>query len=299
MRKNQFPLADKAIGISISESPDMEILGYSQIHLSDALTEFARYMLVAGATIAYGGDLRAGGFTFTLFDLVSTYKGVGGREANRIRNYLGWPIHLFLDGRKKAQIKTSAEIIELPAPEIEGLDPDKAPDLKNGSVEEISAGYYAWCLSMSGMRRRLAEDNHAQVLMGGRTFGYKGKYPGLVEEAYECMKAEVPVFLIGAFGGCTGVIIDALRGNQPDRLTEKLQFEKSEDYKNLVEYYNKTVPEPEEKIDYQKLVSFFNEKGIAGLNNNLTIEENERLFTSPHLPEIIFLVLKGLKAISS
>ena len=31
--------------------------------------------------------------------------------------------------------------------------------------------------------------------------GYSSKYPGVVEEAYEIMKAEKPLFLIGAFGG--------------------------------------------------------------------------------------------------
>ncbi|MCB9230153.1 MAG: hypothetical protein H6581_00700 [Bacteroidia bacterium] len=306
MTRISFPLEGLTIGISISESPDMERLGYSDLHLQDSLTEFARYLLAAGATLAYGGDLRAGGFTYTLFDLVSTYKGAGGRKANRIKSYLGWPIHLFLNTAKKAEIITSAELIELPAPKIEGLDPTKPPvtgditlpdgTIKKATPEEVARGYYAWCLSMTGMRERLAQDNEAQVLMGGRTVGYKGKYPGLVEEAYECMKAGIPVYLIGAFGGCTGEIIDAICGREPKSLNEKVQFE-NKAYQQTVEYYNAHVPTGGEPIDYARVKAFFKEKGIAGLNNHLSEEENERLFTSPHLPEIIALILKGMKKV--
>ena len=81
MNASTNPLAGRVLGISISESPDLEALGFSEVHFRDALIEFARYMLAAGATIAYGGDFRAGGFTHTLFDRVSTYKGAGGSEA--------------------------------------------------------------------------------------------------------------------------------------------------------------------------------------------------------------------------
>ena len=131
MNPSNNPLAGRVLGISISESPDLESLGFSDIHLRDALIEFARYMLAAGATIAYGGDLRAGGFTHTLFDLVSTYKGAGGSEANRIRNYLAWPIHLLLTVEQRAELKTWAEIITLPPRDVPGLEFLPGPDVQD------------------------------------------------------------------------------------------------------------------------------------------------------------------------
>lgn len=290
MNTSNNPLAGRVLGISISESPDLEALGFSEIHLRDALIEFARYMLAAGATIAYGGDLRAGGFTHTLFDLVSTYKGAGGSEANRIRNYLAWPIHLNLTVEQRAELKTSAEIITLPAPDVPGLDPDTflAP--------ADAASTYAWCLSLTRMRERLARDNDAQILMGGRLIGYKGKYPGLVEEAYETMKAGKPLFLIGAYGGCTGAVIEAVRGDRPAGLTQQEQCE-NDSYRAVYDYFNQHAPAAEERIDYEKLVDFFSEKGIDGLHNGLSAAENERLFTTPHIPEMIALVLQGLIAV--
>jgi len=234
-----------------------------------------------------------------------------------------------------------------------------------------------WARSMTRMRRDfLAKLNDAQILLGGRMDGYSSKYPGVVEEAYEVMKAEKPLYLIGAFGGATKAVIDAVSGGRPQSLTEEGQYElwaefakdahksaaakatadlelapqdlkaaeeaikraeaeleqaegaekrgvaeakkkaaekqkadaekrlasaqkydpaaKLENYKGLVEYFNQNAPESEERIDYSKLTAFFNEKGIAGLNNNLTDEENWRLFKTPHVAEMIALVLKGL-----
>ncbi len=291
MNPTNNPLVGRVLGISISESPDLEALGFSETHLRDALVEFARYMLAAGATIAYGGDLRAGGFTHTLFDLVSTYKGAGGSSANRIKNYLAWPIHLKLTVAQRAELQNSAQIIPLPAPDIAGLDP------KTFLPPNTAENTYAWCQSLTRMRERLAKDNDAQILLGGRLIGYKGKYPGVVEEAYEFMKAGKPLYLIGAYGGATGAVLESLQGQRPPSLTEQAQFQ-NDDYRAACEYYNQHAPDAEEKIDYTKLVDFFNKSGVAGLHNGLSVEENERLFSTPHLPEIIALVFKGLIAVT-
>jgi hypothetical protein len=70
--------------------------------------------------------------------------------------------------------------------------------------------------------------------------------------------------------------------------------EKPQNYQGLVEYFNEKAPPSEERIDYSKLTIFFKEKGIAGLNNHLTEDENRRLFTNPHVAEMIALTLKGL-----
>lgn len=292
MNSSNTPLAGRVLGVSISESSELTALEFSDIPFRDAMIDFVRYMLAAGATIAYGGDLRERGFTHTLFDLVSTHRGADGTGANRIRNYLAWPIHLKLTVEQMAELKTSAEIIALPAPELPGLDPAKFLPPSD------AASTYVWCLSLTHMRERLAHDNDAQILMGGRLIGSKGKYPGLAEEAYETMKARKPLFLIGAFGGCAGAVVDAVRGNRPAGLTQKEQCANAF-YRDVFAYYNEHAPANEERIDYEKLVNFFNQRGIAGLHNGLSTEENERLFTTPHIPEIIALVLRGLSAVQN
>ena len=46
--------------------------------------------------------------------------------------------------------------------------------------------------------------------------------------------------------------------------------------------------------NYKALTTEFEKFGIAGLNNGLNAEENEHLFTTKNVPEMIALVLRGL-----
>ncbi len=70
----QEPLSQKAVAISISDSPDMAVLGLAEEHLRDAMAEVARHLLAMGARLVYGGDLRAYGFTELLFELVARHR---------------------------------------------------------------------------------------------------------------------------------------------------------------------------------------------------------------------------------
>ncbi len=50
---------------------------------------------------------------------------------------------------------------------------------------------------------------------------------------------------------------------------------------------------------YEALVSFFNKRGVKSLNNGLTEKENQRLFETIHLSEMVSLILKGLVSVYS
>jgi hypothetical protein len=47
-------------------------------------------------------------------------------------------------------------------------------------------------------------------------------------------------------------------------------------------------------IEYDAGVQFLQAKGIVGLNNGLDVNDNEVLFRTTNIPEMIFLILKGL-----
>ena len=47
------------------------------------------------------------------------------------------------------------------------------------------------------------------------------------------------------------------------------------------------------------MLEFFQEKGVNALNNGLSKAENEILFSSDNITEIISLVLKGLNALKT
>ncbi len=380
MTNSENILSNITLGLSLSESPDIKRLGFSDVHFRDIFIEFSRYMLACGATLAYGGDFRKGGFTEELMDLKATYKG----NANKIVNYLGWPIHAEMDSKlSQKELLKYKKVADFKKSEIpDGVD-NKI--LRNKFLPPIKTkldNMLIWARSMSKMRHELlAKNNDAQIMLGGRMVNYSSKYPGLVEEAYEIMKAGKPLYLIGAFGGATKAIIDAVSGERPEALTEegqyklwaqweedtrklnaakaeadlqqapveieqaieeikqaeaemsaakgheerynakqnKKQAEKNkadaekklakaksfnpqarlQNYKGLVEHFNQHAPPSEERINYSQLTDFFNEKGIAGLNNHLSEDDNRRLFQTPHVAEMIALVLKGLAEIKS
>ena len=84
------------VAISVSESPDMPILGLIDEHLRDAMTEIARHLLALGARLAYGGDLRQHGFTELLFELAARHRRDADEGDHRmsVEDYLAWPAHI-------------------------------------------------------------------------------------------------------------------------------------------------------------------------------------------------------------
>src|SRR4030095_4437171 len=91
--KEQSLFANLNIGISISENPDLRKLGYSPMHLQDAMVEISRYLLIHGATLIYGGDLRNGGYTYLFAELARQYGSKENYDKYRFLNYSVLPIH--------------------------------------------------------------------------------------------------------------------------------------------------------------------------------------------------------------
>jgi hypothetical protein len=285
------PLSGRTIGLSLGSSPDLDRLGFHQIHLDDAAVEFARYLLESGATLAYGGDLRPGGFTEILRDLVWTYDA-SESDTPRLRGYLAWPIHQDKLRKHPAYLTWTAkknrigfEYVPRPA------DQDGVPA---GPAEDRSPeNLLVWARCLTAMREQMDAGLDARVLLGGKLEGYMGRYPGLAEEALLARRSGKPLYLAGGLGGCTRALIDALLGREPGALTEAYQF-RDEAYRAMAARHNAIADV--DRIDYASLVAEFQDWGLAGLcaANGLTEEENGRLFETPHVIEMVYLVLRGL-----
>jgi hypothetical protein len=282
------------VGISISGSKDLNKYGFGNRHLADVLIELARYFLSCGAVIAYGGDLKYQklklNFTEILFDLVKTYNLENRTEAEKVRNYVAYPIYTKISQKERAKVKRTAEIIEI-----------KPPQNLKGNIRSLREmrtveDQYIFARNLTLMRQKMNDDIDARIILGGQTEYYSGRYPGLAEEAYFALKSNKPVFLIGAFGGCAKVIIRTLKGERPDEFTEEYQLKKKQ-YADLYKYYNEKaqIDKSIEPINYPLLVRFIKDCNYDGLNNGLTKKENEILFESGDILEIVSLVLKGLK----
>lgn len=246
------------IWMSISDSPDLTKLGFGERHLKDTFLEFARYVLAAGAEIVYGGDLRKGGYTRALFDLVDLY-GVppGSKPQKRIHNLLAWPRGEKLDPEEEKRLAPYVDFIKLPRPRnyFEGMDKGEAS-----------------AMSLTEMRTKAQEfvgSKGAQVAMGGKTGDTAIRIPGLLEEVTLAVQHGTPVFVIGAFGGAAKDIGEVmLRIGSGERLLSNHH------------------------------VGVLRQRGPDGFNNKLSSRENRTLVTTSDLRLALRLTLEGLVRIA-
>ena len=317
------------VGLSLSETAqgpqfaaDLRQLGLLPSHFEDAFNELARYLLASGANLAYGGDPRKGGFTERLHGLARQYSEQTQDPALRVEIFLAWIVHVRESKAALLNLKTNARMWCLPLPAdlkaefgIDGRTPPPATFSPTDTDYLLARGFMAM---REAMQHKQPTDSHntirARVLLGGPLADYAGRYPGLVEEAYFATKANLPVYLIGAFGGCTRAIIDAVEGRKPDSLTLDGQVRLDDAFRRnsgkpktpydqrVADFNDRAARHGLEAIDYSKVQSCFessgaNELAVLSQNNGLTVEENRRLFDTPHTAEMIYLVLKGLRAV--
>ncbi len=288
-------------------------LGFSHAHFEDAVYELARYLLASGFNLAYGGDLREGGFTERLHGLARQYGEQTEDPTLRLENFLAWVAHIGEPIERVLQLQASARQSRLPLPDDVRAELQLDPKVKPPYAANSPESDYLNARCFTAMREAMTAKTSARVLLGGPLAGYAGRYPGLVEEAYLAMKANLPVYLIGAFGGCTRAIIDAVEGRQPDSLTFAGQVSLDETFRRqypdkpktpyaqrVTDFNARAVQHGLEPIDYAAVQSRFESTGsnnLAALStiNGLTPAENRRLFETPHIAEMIYLVLNGLK----
>jgi hypothetical protein len=277
------------IAISISDSPEIENLGFSVAHQRNLITEITRFLIIHGSSLVYGGDLRQNGYTRLFSNLVHQYRP--SKEVGKLffKNYFSFPIHLNLKTTDILEFKKNG-VLPITIDPPEGLDIDKSKFYAPKGNENL----FIWAESLTKMREEMQNNTDARIFTGGSMSNFKGKYPGLLEESILALKNDIPVYFTGIFGGITSRIIEGLKGKQPQELTIKWQSSQNENYEEFVSHYNSK--KDGDKIDYKLSTEFLNDYTLERLskNNGLTIEENERLFNTIHTSEIIFLIMKGL-----
>lgn len=271
---NNIDFSSLNIAISVSESQNCETSCLSDIHLKDFIIELTRYLLSAQSTLLYGGDIRYDGdlnFAQIIADLARTYQNTHD-ETVAIQNYVSYPFSKKIDKKLKGDMLGIVDFI---------------PIERDDSLEDENEDYIT-SETLRKMRTEMNDKLDVRIIAGGKLEGFSGKYPGILEEAYMALKSNKAVFLVGAFGGATKKIIEAVEGNKPEEFTLEYQF-KYDKFKTL---YNKY--EDKDKFGYGNIVSFLNSQGIDRLNNGLSREENEILFESKNVHEILFFIFKGI-----
>lgn len=259
------PLSQRAIGISISGSRDMEALGLAEEHLRDAMTEVARHLLAMGARLVYGGDLREQGFTELLFELVARHHRDAdvGDSRPAVVNYLAWPVHRSLPREMiQAVLQAHEGLAELHFLDIQGQE--LSPDHLNVGTSPITSE--DWSTGLTAMRYVLTNSCDARIVLGGSVSDFKGKMPGIAEEALCSIAAKQPLYILGGFGGCARDIAEEL-GLATQRRPQTTNWAGRSNFSGSTQNV---------------------------LNNGLDNDENETLARTVHIDEAVALILRGL-----
>ncbi len=256
------------VAVSTSDSPDMRFLGLGEGHLKEATAELAIQLLAIDINLAYGGDLRTWGFSKLLFSLVLRYTSSADLKKNpvRITNHLAWPVHI---GTPVDQIDALIDDLQGTG-EVVLLDCDGTPltleTRRNLSTHAPTQD--EWISGLTAMRELQSSLTDARVLLGGQVENFKGRMPGVAEEAMISLRTGQPLFLIGGFGGCTRDIAETLGIDKPwDDLS------RNGGWSGRCEFKQWTGED---------------------LNNGLTAEENKLLASTPFMTQIMVLILRGM-----
>jgi len=285
----QGVLNGKNIAISVSVNEDLEKNGFSEQHLNDISIEIARYIIANDGTAMYGGDLRVGGFTYYFSELSNQYKKPNDKSFKFI-NYFVFPNTKALTRDVRIDFQSKQILIKeikLPKEVIVNEDKEYRPF-------ENNKDRFILCECFKNMRIQMAKDCQARVLVGGKISNYLGYMPGVIEEALFTFLEKKPLFLVGGFGGTTYKLIRLIKGETVAELTDDFQYntEFQKGYKEFIkgkyEYSNyKSIKEAFSKCDVKMLSEL----------NKLSVEENEILFESKNIHEIVYLIMKGLRSI--
>ena len=258
----------RAIAMSISDSPDMGAFGLGDGHLRHATAEIALFLLSSGNNLAYGGDLRSHGFTELLFQLDLRYRRQG-ELGPKVVDYLAWPVHIRMntDDLVSRARKTRGFVqLVLLGKHGEPLAMEERRALPSHEPDKAE-----WETGLTAMRRTMRSQSHARVVLGGRIDGYRGRMPGVAEEALLSLECQQPVFLVGGFGGCTRDIAETLE------LVDRWAGSRAK------------WPGRQEFDKYRQ----------RDLRNGLTLGENRKLADTPHVDQAITLMLRGLHRLES
>lgn len=287
---NKTLLENKKISFSISEATkeQKDLKFYA---LKDIMCELIRYILYFGGSIYYGGDLKYsndGNFNLlkTMVDVLDIYKKINENLKDiQIYNYVAYPLTEKISVSDKAKYRNLIKFQEsIPNGYHTGLSREELKDIFNiESLEHLQK----WAVSLTEMRMKLINEIDAVIIMGGKVTDYKGKYPGILEEFLIASDMKKPIYLLGGFGGASKEIIRIIKGNDSKLFDEKEQFKKNNRF--YMDMYKKNVD-----LKYSEICKRIKDNAYTQLNNGLTEDENDILFSSEDAQEIIGLIIKGL-----
>jgi hypothetical protein len=290
------PLAGVFVGLSISESENAEAYGFPGWQVNRAALQFSAALLGQGAGVVFGHNWRDDGvmeavhaFALQAQPIDAADRGDAdhdGISEPLLRNLLPWPDQPALPPEELERLAATLRV------ERVGLPPDLRDFEDGGAPEPLQS--YLRARALTFMRRNLNANIRARVCVGGRERGFSGRYPGIIEEAAIAIENDTPLYLIGALGGATRAVIDAMAGREmPDGFAHGRSREL---YENPDLGLRFSRVDADNRFDPHGVWALFKELRLERLAalNGLAERENVELFNTPSMARAIQLVLKGL-----
>lgn len=265
-------LSGMRLGISVSESPDLDRLGLFEEHFRLTLGEITRAIVSGGGELLYGGHLRADGYTAFMKGELQRYS----RRDRPLLVCLAWQVHRAMSLTELAQFADELGLLG----RIACLDPDGRevdPSAGRGEAPDLDVEPELCRRSLTSMRRYMLPRQRGRVFLGGKREGFQGELPGLMQEALLTLEYRQPIYLAGGFGGATLDIARALKVDDGSWIPP-----------------SEPPQDPRYAKGYELLLETARSPEWLGLHNGLTDSENRRLAASHRPSEIAALVSLGL-----
>lgn len=205
------PLAGLTLGISISESEDLTMHGFTHGDVNLVTVALCRRVIALGAAVNLGHQWRPGGIMEAVAQFARTYQE--GPSDPIINNYLVFPERAGLSEGDRRQLSRVVRIHE-------------------GAEMRPSDGNENRSAALTEMRRQLAERSSASIALSGRFRASKVAQsedfvPGLVEEIVLMLMQPrpKPVYLSHMMGGVASLLINILESGRVNiRFPENRSF---------------------------------------------------------------------------
>lgn len=233
-RSLDINLRKRNVAISISDSEDQLSMGIGQEMLKDATIEMVRHIFISNGKIIYGGNMEENGYT-DLFRELSLQYGHYCQEVNEeepnaqpederyVTSFIAWPYHTKITRDQICEFRHSRVNLRFSDPGHNASDDELKNGILNGSIDEKRKIQAA---ALTKMRQdveafvELDENNEekgilARIFIGGKTIGFTGYEPGLIEE-FKLSLGNRPIILVGGFGGISRTILLHVLGEKKD-----------------------------------------------------------------------------------
>ncbi|MXY52163.1 MAG: hypothetical protein F4Y86_06520 [Gammaproteobacteria bacterium] len=220
------------MGISVSPSAEAERLGYDERQINRIVIRMARYFLDRDMRVIFGHDWREDGVMRAVADFAGVVAGRAEALAGSDADFSGSTASTDVPAARMVNVVAAARDA------LSGAALEAERD-SGGVLSVLAAGEVAtaiwehWGSEMKaqgwvarrGRSAELTRLRHCltimlspgcRVCLGGRTEGYQGNEPGVMEEARLALTYRKPLYLMGGFGGATRLFgADPGHGGEP------------------------------------------------------------------------------------